>query len=407
MHIKTLTVSQLNSYIKKIIDSDFILRNSEIKGEISNFKFHSSGHIYFSLKDQYSKINCIMFRSYAEGLNFMPQNGDNVILKGRISVYQKDGVYQFYCEKIEKEGIGDLFIAFEELKNKLSKKGLFEDEHKKNIPKHVNKIGIITSPTGAAIRDIINVAKRRNPKVQLLIYPSLVQGDEAQFQIIEGIKYFDSREDIDIIILARGGGSIEELWSFNDENLAYAIYDCSKPIISGVGHETDFTICDFVSDKRASTPSVASEIAIFRLDDLNEKIYSYKDKLYTIMENTIDLKYKDLDGMTKNLKMNSPMKYIANQYINVDKLKDKITYIINSKVDYKKGQLTKINSLLYAHNPLNILNKGFAIIQDANEGIITESGQIKNGDSIKIILKKGKVKAQLSNVQNIKSTIKS
>ncbi|QGU95154.1 exodeoxyribonuclease VII large subunit [Clostridium bovifaecis] len=399
MHIKTVSVSQLNSYIKKIIDNDFILKNSYVKGEISNLKLHNSGHIYFSLKDEYSKINCIMFKPYVESMIVVPQDGDNVILKGRVSVYQKDGVYQFYCEELEKEGIGNLYLAFEKLKNKLHKEGLFDEKHKKDIPKYARRIGVITSSTGAAIRDIINVTKRRNPTVELVIYPSLVQGNKASYELVKGIKYFDSRGDVDLIILARGGGSLEELWAFNEENLAYAIYNCNKPIISGVGHETDFTICDFVSDRRASTPSAAAEIAVFNLNELNEKIEIYKSKVFNAMKNSINSKYDNLNILMNNLKINSPMGYIANEYIRVDSIKNELLYRIESKIQYEKGNLVKLNSLLQAHNPLNILNRGFSVIQDEKGSIITEVNQLSNSKYINITLKKDKAKVYLSSVE--------
>lgn len=401
MHIKTLSVSQLNNYIKKVMDNDFILRNSYVKGEISNFKIHSSGHIYFSLKDEYSKINCIMFKSYAENIISMPKDGDNVILRGRVSVYSRDGLYQFYCEELEKEGIGDLFLEFEKLKKRLYKEGIFDEQHKKDIPLYARKIGIITSPTGAAIRDIINVTRRRNPTVELIIYPSLVQGDEASHQLIEGIKYFDNRNDVDLIILARGGGSLEELWAFNDENLAYAIYDCNKPIISAIGHETDFTISDFVSDMRAPTPSAAAEIAVFSLSEFNKKIEVYKDKMFKIMKNSINSKYDNLTILMNNLKINNPIKYIANEYIRLDSMRDKLMYTIKSKLEHEKKHLAKLNSLIQAHNPLNILNKGFSVIEDENNQLITDVNQLCKDKVINITLKKGKAKVNLSNVEKI------
>ncbi len=276
MHIKVLTVSDINNYIKRNFDNDFILNNASVKGEISNIKFHSSGHIYFSLKDESSKINCIMFRSSAKSLKFVPENGMKIILQGRISVYEKEGVYQFYCDEMKLDGLGELYIAFEKLKTKLEAKGLFDKNHKKDIPKYARKIGIVTSTTGAAVRDIINVTKRRNKCIDLVIYPSLVQGLDAAEDIINGINVLNARDDIEVIILARGGGSIEDLWCFNDERVADAVYNSKKPIITGVGHEIDYTIVDFVSDRRAPTPSAAAEIAVFDLNNLLEKIVNYK-----------------------------------------------------------------------------------------------------------------------------------
>ncbi|MCY6370313.1 exodeoxyribonuclease VII large subunit [Clostridium ganghwense] len=402
MHIKTLTVSQLNSYIKKVLDNDFILRNACIKGEISNLKLHSSGHMYFSLKDEYGKINCIMFRSYASSIKFEPENGDKVIVKGRVSVYAKDGLYQFYCEEMEQDGIGDLFLAFEKLKEKLSKEGIFDENNKKKIPKYPRKIGVVTSPTGAAIRDIINVAKRRNNSVDLLIYPTLVQGEKASLSIIEAIKYLDKREDVDTIILARGGGAIEELWAFNNEELAYTIYKCSTPIVSGVGHETDFTICDFVSDLRVPTPSAAAEIAVFNLQQINDKLVDYRDILYDEMQNGISRRYDDLKSLYNNLKLHNPTTYIANQYAKLDNLKQNITYKITSKVDIEKERLSKLNSLLGAHNPLNILNKGYSLVQDTDNTVVSSAKQIKQLSEIKIIFKDGKIKANIDKVEDIK-----
>lgn len=398
MHIKTLSVSELNSYIKKVMDNDFILKNTEIKGEISNFKFHNSGHVYFSLKDKFSKINCVMFRSYAENLTFIPENGDNVVLKGRVAVYQKDGVYQFYCEKMQKEGIGDLFIAFEQLKKRLYEEGLFDEEHKKSIPMYAEKIGVITSSTGAAIKDIINVSKRRNKYAKILIYPSLVQGENASRNLIEGIKYLDSRDDVELIIIARGGGSIEELWAFNDEDLAYTIYKCKTPIISGVGHETDYTICDFVSDMRAATPSVAAELAISKLEDIIGNIEKNKGKLDNLMKTIIHLKAKELSYYENSIRLNNPLNIIANEYLKVDNLKTKLFHEIKSKIEYEKIKLSKVNSLLNAHNPLNILSKGFSIIQDEEDNIISTRENIKKGTYLKLTLKNGKTKIKVSEV---------
>ncbi|KEH95910.1 exodeoxyribonuclease VII large subunit [Clostridium massiliodielmoense] len=398
MQMKTLSVSELNNYIKNVIDNDFILKNSKIKGEISNFKIHVSGHIYFSLKDKNSKINCIMFRSYARNLKFIPEDGDNVILKGRVSVYQKDGVYQFYCEDIEKEGVGDLFIAFEALKKKLYNEGLFDEYNKKEIPRFAKKIGVITSPTGAAVKDIINVSKRRNKGVELLIYPALVQGENAPKDLINGINYFSNRDDIDTIIIARGGGSIEELWAFNNEDLAYAIYNCNKPVISGVGHETDFTICDFVSDRRAPTPSAAAEIGVFNLNEVNANIENYKNRLYNLIRNTINLKFKEINSLESTIKINSPMNTVANEYIKIDNLKNKLCHKIESKIEYEKIKLSKANSLLNAHNPLNILSKGFSIIKDEKNNVITTKEKIEKDKCINITFKDGGTKVRISDV---------
>ncbi|MFL0196898.1 exodeoxyribonuclease VII large subunit [Clostridium sp. WILCCON 0269] len=389
MYIKTLTVSDINRYIKKTVDNDFILANCSIKGEVSNFKFHSSGHMYFSLKDQSSKINCIMFKSSAENLNFMPEDGMKVIVKGRISVYEKEGVYQLYCSEMKPEGVGELYLAFERLKMKLEQKGLFDISHKKKIPVYAKKIGVITSPTGAAVRDIINVAKRRNKKVELLIYPALVQGTSASQDIIKGIETFNSMDDVELIIIARGGGSIEELWCFNDEKLAEAVYNSQKPIITGVGHEIDYTIVDFVSDKRAPTPSAAAEIGVFSLEEYLQKLLNYKNILYVNAKNMIGDEKNRLTFMQRALELNNPLAYIANQYESIDKIKEILDFKVKVKFNEKKEKLAKINALLSAHNPLNVLNRGYCIIEDGQKNLISSIEELNKKCKVKVIMKDG------------------
>jgi exodeoxyribonuclease VII large subunit len=395
MYIKTLTVSALNNYVKKMIDSDFILSNLNIKGEISNFKMHSSGHLYFSLKDEGSKINCIMFKTNAMNLNFLPKDGESVVVKGRVSVYEKDGAYQLYCTEMKQEGIGQLYVAFQELKNKLEKQGLFDISHKRPIPKHPDKIGIITSPTGAAVRDIINVARRRNKAVELVLYPALVQGENASEDIIKGLSILNGMKDIDVIILARGGGSIEELWAFNNEKLAHAVYNSKKPVITGVGHETDFTIVDFVSDMRAPTPSAAAEIAVPSLNVLSDTIEGYKRHLNISMANNLRDINNKISMLNKTIETHSPMNYIANQYNHIDNLQNRLLFSINSKLQLKKEKLSKVNAVIDAHNPLKVLNKGYALLQETSGKLITEMEQLKNNEEVHITIKEGRAKAQI------------
>ncbi|MDD3225450.1 MAG: exodeoxyribonuclease VII large subunit [Clostridium sp.] len=390
MYIKTLTVSELNNYIKKIIDSDFILQNTLVKGEISNFKIHSSGHVYFSLKDDLGKINCIMFRSKFEKIKFLPENGMEVVVKGKISVYPKGGTYEIYCEEISLEGTGKLSEAFEKLKIKLKDKGLFDIEHKKKIPKYVKKIGVVTSPTGAAIRDIINVTKRRNSGVSILIYPSLVQGPSAAEDVIRGIEYLNGVKDVDVIIIARGGGSIEELWSFNDEALAQTVYDSKKPIVSAVGHEIDYTMVDFVSDLRAPTPSAGAELVTFNLEEVNSAIDNYRDIMKNHAAKAILSEKNKLEVYKKALEYNSPLVIIANAYNYIDKIKYNLEETTVSKLNLEKEKLSKMNALLNAHNPLNVLNKGYAIIQDENDNLITQMKELSKKSKINITLKDGK-----------------
>ncbi|WP_123053575.1 exodeoxyribonuclease VII large subunit [Clostridium sp. JN-1] len=400
MYIKTLTVSDLNNYLKKILDNDFILANLCIKGEIYNLKFHTSGHIYFSLKDEYSKINCVMFKDAASTLNFIPENGMKVVVKGRVSVYKKEGVYQLYCNEMQREGIGELYIAFEKLKSKLSKEGLFEESHKKNIPLYSKNIGVITSPTGAAMRDIINVTMRRNPKINIKLYPSLVQGDCAVQNIIDGINRLNNIENIDVIIIARGGGSVEDLWCFNDETLARAIYKSSKPIITGIGHEIDYTIADFVSDRRAPTPSAAAEIAVFDINEFENKILNFRNLLYTKMKSRLNNEVNNLEIVLKQLNSNSPLIYMANQYNNLDRLYELLNIKVKGKFQKEREKLRNIDSLLSANNPLNILKKGYAVIEDKNKKVVSSIDVLSKTKKVSIILKDGRKSFTLQSDNN-------
>ncbi|MDS1002520.1 exodeoxyribonuclease VII large subunit [Clostridium sporogenes] len=399
MHVKTLTVSQLNRYVKNTLDADFILNNASVKGEMSNLKIHSSGHIYFSLKDEGSKINCVMFKSYAYKLNFDLENGMDIIAHGNVSVYEKEGSYQLYVKEMKREGIGDLYIAFEKLKEKLKNEGLFDESNKKEIPRFCKKIGVITSPTGAALRDIINVTKRRNKGIELLIYPALVQGTDASKTLVEGIKTLNKVEDVDIIILARGGGSIEELWTFNNEDLAYTIYNSKKPIITGVGHETDFTIVDFVSDRRAPTPSAAAEIAVFDREVLIKEILNYKYTMKNSMENIIKEKRNYLNLYKQRIESNSPYNIIVNEYKNIDNLKELLNTKIKGKLNKEKDNLSKLASLLEAHNPLNVLKKGYTLVEDESNNLITEKETLKELNKINIIFKDGKAKLNIKYIE--------
>ncbi len=399
MFIKVITVTALNGYIKKIVDSDFILNNANVKGELSNVKMHSSGHIYFSLKDAYGKVNCVMFKSQTHKLKITPRDGMNVIVRGKVSVYERDGAYQVYCDSIEADGEGQLYLAFQNLKEKLEKQGLFDSTYKKNIPLFPSKIGIITSPTGAAIKDIINVATRRNPKINMLIYPALVQGVNASSEIMSGIKYFNSTKDVDLIIIARGGGSIEELWAFNEEDLAIEIHNSKIPIITGIGHETDFTIADFASDYRAPTPSAAAEIAVKNLKELNSEIRSFRELLMRSVESRVTKEYNKVNLLGKSLKINNPLNYIVNQYIHIDNLKESLSNKFNFVLSLEKQKLSKFNALLQAHNPLNVLNKGYALIQNNENVVISEISNLKNIEKVKITLKDGSAEFKISDLE--------
>ena len=392
MKIKTLTVTEVNNYIKKILDNDFILNNLSVRGEISNLKYHSSGHIYFSLKDDNSKINCIMFKSKSLDLDIVLQEGMAVIVSGRASVYTANGTFQLYCDKIEQEGLGELHIRFEKLKEKLSREGYFNDEFKKPLPKNPYRVGIVTSETGAAIRDIINVIRRRNSKVDIVLYPALVQGEGAYKTVIDGIEYFNNTKSVDVIIIGRGGGSIEELWNFNEELLAYAIFKSKLPIVSAVGHEVDFTISDFVSDFRAATPSQAGEVVVPLESEQYREINDYDSRLKFIIEDKIRSEKQKLNNLERILSLNSPSNKIANAYLEIDNLKDKIEKIIAFKIKSSKERLFSLNNILNAHNPINILGKGYAIIEDENGKIIKSKEFFEGNREIKISMEDGYVK---------------
>lgn len=389
MNIKILTVSELTNYIKRIMDNDFILSNLSVKGEISNLKFHSSGHIYFSLKDGSGKVNCVMFKSKAMLLDVDLQEGMEVIIKGRASIYPATGSFQLYCDEITKEGQGDLFIKFEKLKQKLSSMGYFDEEHKKPLPKYPERVGVVTSPTGAAIRDIMNVTKRRNEMVDIVLYPAKVQGEGAYKEVIEGIKYFNKKKSVDLIIVGRGGGSIEELWNFNEEDLAKAIFNSNIPIISAVGHEIDFTISDFVSDIRAATPSQGAEIAVPLLMDIKNKVFDISRALDISIDNKLNRCRDQLISSEKILKLHSPMTRIVNSYLEVEKLKERLDFAISSRIKREKLNIESLNNLLSAYNPVKVISKGYAIIEDNNNNLIVSKEQLREVKEIKVSLKDG------------------
>lgn len=394
MNIKTLTVSEVTSYIKRMLDNDFILSNLSVKGEISNLKYHGSGHIYFTLKDSNGKVNCVMFKGNALLLDFELEEGMEVVIKGRASIYPATGSFQLYCDEIKKEGLGDLFIKFEKLKEKLSKAGYFDEANKKPLPRFPEKIGIVTSPTGAAIKDIINVSTRRSTLVDLVLYPAAVQGIGAYKEIIKGINYFNKTKSVDIIIVGRGGGSIEELWNFNEEELAKAIFNSKIPIISAVGHEIDFTISDFVADVRAATPSQGAEIAVPLSRDIEAKIYDIAKRLDKRIDDKLKECKSDLSAAERILKIHSPIAKISNSYLELDKLQDRLNFVIKTKLDREKNKISNFNNLLSAHNPINVICKGYAIIEDNEKNIITSKEQLKETIDLKIYLKDGNVEGK-------------
>ncbi len=391
MKIKTLSVSEVNTYIKKILDNDFILNNLYVKGEISNLKYHSSGHIYFSLKDNFSKVNCIMFKSKANDLEFKLEDGTEVVISGSASVYTAAGSFQLYCNTITKYGVGELHLKFEKLKNELREKGYFDEEHKKSLPENPQRIGVVTAETGAAIQDIKNVIRRRNSLVDILLYPAQVQGKDGYKTIIEGIKYFNTKKNVDVIIIGRGGGSIEELWNFNEKELALSVFNSKIPIISAVGHETDFTMTDFVADMRAATPSQAGEIVVSLESDIYNKIKIYSMTIDTIINNRFINEKKSLENYSRILELNSPISLIANSYKELDRIKERMDNSISLKIKNEKEKIAALNQLLHANSPLNILNKGYAIIEDNNREILYSKSSFSESNNIKIYLSDGYV----------------
>lgn len=391
MKLKTLSVGEVNNYVKKLVENDFILKNLNVKGEISNLKFHSSGHIYFSLKDENSKVNCIMFKNNAVNLDFRLEEGMKVEIKARLGVYHKEGTYQLYCENIKKAGIGELFEEFHKLKKELSEEGIFDEKYKRALPKFPKRIGIITARTGAAVRDIINVIQRRNKSLDIILYPAKVQGENAADSIIEGIRYFNNEKSVDVIILGRGGGSIEELWAFNNRDLAYEIFNSRIPTVSAVGHEVDFTISDFVSDMRAPTPSAAGELVSPSLQEMINDLVNKKEFLHRAIDRKFLNAKKDVDLLHKGLKGNNPKHIIEKRIKEVNSLEEKLNFLGKRKIDKAKDELIALNSILQTLNPLNTLGRGYSVIMDKKDKVINEVSELKKNDMVKVIMKDGSV----------------
>ncbi|MGU8424104.1 exodeoxyribonuclease VII large subunit [Clostridium perfringens] len=391
MKLKTLSVGEVNNYVKKLVENDFILKNLNVKGEISNLKFHSSGHIYFSLKDENSKVNCIMFKNNAVNLDFRLEEGMKVEIKARLGVYHKEGTYQLYCENIKKAGIGELFEEFHKLKKELSEEGIFDEKYKRALPKFPKRIGIITARTGAAVRDIINVIQRRNKSLDIILYPAKVQGENAADSIIEGIRYFNNEKSVDVIILGRGGGSIEELWAFNNRDLAYEIFNSRIPTVSAVGHEVDFTISDFVSDMRAPTPSAAGELVSSSLQEMINDLLNKKEFLHRAVDRRFLNSKRDVDLLHKGLKGNNPKHIIEKRIKEVNSLEEKLNFLGKRKIDKAKDELIALNSILQTLNPLNTLGRGYSVIMDKEDKVINKVSELKKNDMVKVIMKDGSV----------------
>ncbi|TJX61433.1 exodeoxyribonuclease VII large subunit [Soehngenia saccharolytica] len=397
--MKPLRVSEINNYIKKIFSQDILLPEVSIVGEISNLsKHYASGHVYFNLKDENSKIKCVMFKSYVQATDVELKEGLKVIASGNISIYEKDGIYQLYIKKIQRDGIGELYTAFEELKLKLQKEGLFDPSHKVPIPEYPKKIGIITSLTGAVIKDILRIIKRRFPPVNIVIYPSQVQGEKAIDQIIEGLLYLDSIDDIDTIILARGGGSIDELFIFNNERLARTIYNVHKPIISAVGHETDFTIADFVADLRAATPSEAAELAVKDMNTVLNDMEELRNHLIKTVSNILFLYKSNLQRTEKTLKFYNPQFILDDKKVELDNTVQRVVFNVYKRINDENTNLERLKIKLYSHDPEYVLERGYALITDESGTIITSVGSVVNDMNLKVNLKDGELNTEVKSV---------
>ena len=378
-----VTVTDLNKYIKDKIADDEYLNNVLVKGEISNFKNHYTGHMYFTLKDENCLIKCIMFKSYAQKLNFMPKDGMKVMVFGNVSVFERDGVYQIYVKAMEEDGLGDLYTRYQELKKELEDKGLFNEEHKKKIPLMPKVIGVLTSQTGSVIRDIINVSTRRNPNVYIKLLPVPVQGEGAAEKIAYGIEYMNKNKLADVLILARGGGSLEDLWPFNEKVVAESIYESEIPIISAVGHETDFTISDFVADLRAPTPSAAAELAVPDIYEVTKKIRLYEDRLRNSLIKKVEFMKMRYEKCMSSSAIKEPTRKINENYIKLDGYIKQLENIIKIKNEKERTKYVELVAKLDAFSPLKTLTRGYSITEK-NGNIIKTSKELNKGDIVSI-----------------------
>ena len=389
-----ISVSKLNSYIKDKIADDEYLNNVLVKGEISNFKNHYTGHMYFTLKDENSLIKCIMFKSYAQRLNFMPKDGMKVFVLGGVSVFERDGVYQIYVKAMQEDGIGVLYKKYEELKQRLEQEGYFDETHKQKIPLMPKTIGVLTSQTGSVIRDIINVSTRRNPNVNIRLFPVPVQGEGAAEKIANGIKFMNDNKLADVLILARGGGSLEDLWPFNEEIVAHAIYNSEIPIISAVGHETDFSISDFVADLRAPTPSAAAELAVPDIYEIKQKINTYQNRLRLTLIKKVEIMKLRYEKCMSSRVFKEPLRSINDNYLKIDSYIKRLENTIKAKQKEEKTKYIELISKLDTLSPLKTLTRGYSITEHNNK-VIKSAKELNAGDKIDIRFVDGKRKAEI------------
>ena len=396
MEYNPITVTDLNKYIKNKIDGDEMLNNVLVKGEISNFKNHYTGHMYFTLKDENSLIKCVMFKSYTTHLSFMPKDGMKVMVLGSVAVFERDGIYQIYAKAMKEDGLGSLYTAYEELKKKLEQEGLFAESHKKKIPFMPKTIGVLTSNTGAVIRDIINVSTRRNPGVHIRLYPVPVQGPGAAEKIAEGIKFMNENKLADVLLIGRGGGSLEDLWPFNEEIVARAIYDSELPIISAVGHETDFTISDFVADLRAPTPSAAAELAVANIEDVRETLKLYNNRYKVALKKKIELMRLSYEKCMARPAYKNPTQKINEQYMVIDMKVKALQNSMMLKLKEAKTSFVKETAKLDSLSPLKTLTRGYSIVTKQESGKVIKSvDDLNSGEKVNLRLSDGQKTATI------------
>ncbi len=388
------TVAQINSYIKNMFTQDYMLQSVLVKGEVSNCKYHSSGHIYFTLKDAKGTIACVMFASYRNGMNFQMREGQQVVVGGSVDVYERDGKYQLYARQIQLDGAGALYERYERLKLELEERGMFAPQYKQPIPRYIRTLGVVTAATGAAVRDIMNIAGRRNPYVQIILYPAIVQGDAAPASIVNGIHALE-RMDVDVIIVGRGGGSIEDLWAFNEEVVAQAIFDCPVPVISAVGHETDTTIADFVADLRAPTPSAAAELAVYDIGQLEDRLEEYACTLQHMCRRVIRHYRQEVEQYSVRMRYLSPLNTIRTKRTQALSLEERLQNLMERRLRDSRHRLALYVEQMKGLSPLDKLNQGYAYVADDTGRTLTSVGQVDVGDRMTVYVKDGSLQAQV------------
>ena len=393
------SVAQVNAYIKNMFTQDFMLQRLCVRGEVSNCKYHPSGHIYFTLKDEKGTIACVMFDSdRKKGLSFRMQEGIQVIVKGSVNVYERDGKYQIYVKQITSDGLGNLYEKFEELKTELLERGMFDECYKRPVPKYIHTLGVVTAPTGAAVRDIINITRRRNPYVKIILYPAIVQGKDAAPSIINGIRALE-KTGVDVMIVGRGGGSLEDLWAFNEEAVAQAIFDCEIPIISAVGHETDTTIADFVADLRAPTPSAAAELAVDDFRSVMESFRIYRERLQSAMNSKTELFAERLKAYETKLKYLNPESVLREKRQHAADLEERLRSSMEHKLTEKRHELAVWIQRFEGLSPLKKLNGGYAFVSDTDGHAVTEISQVKKGERLSVAVTDGVIEAVVDSIR--------